>query len=63
MRDFFGKFANCSFAHGGHAVTPQTFIEALDLLPEKYKLTARGERFPRYSGVTVEKDDITFLHL
>ena len=51
-----------SFAHGGHPVTPQTFIEAVELLPEMYKLTAGGERFLRYSGVTVENDNTTFMH-
>ena len=50
-----------SVAHGGHPVTPQTFTEAVELLPEKYKLTAGGERFLRYSGDTVENGDTTFM--
>ena len=32
-------------AHDWHPVTLQTFTEAVELLPEKYKLTAGGERF------------------
>ena len=52
-----------SFAHGGHPVTPQTFTEAVELHPEKYKLTSVGERFLGYSDDTVENGDTTFMLL
>ncbi len=47
-------------AHGGHPVTPQTFTEAVELLPEKYKLTAGGERFLRYSGDLLKQSEVWY---
>ena len=47
-------------AHGGHPVTPQTFTEAVELLPEKYKLTAGGKRFLRYSGDLLKQSEVWY---
>lgn len=43
--------------HGGHPVVPQTFDEAVDLMPEKYNQTATRERFFRQAVKIYEDSD------